>query len=379
MLPLINLTKKLINYPSVTPSDKGCLEFLGDLLSSKGFVVYIKHFGEGLESTANLYAQYGNASPNVCFAGHVDVVPTGPLESWDHKPFAADEVNEIIYGRGAVDMKGPLAAAIIAAIDFAENSSEFDGSISFLLTADEEGDATYGTNMMLEWLTNNLDNFKLDFAVVGEPSCAKQIGDQLALGRRGSANFALEILGRQGHVAFPHEAINPNKILIQILHELSNLKLDEVSEFFEPSNLEITSIDVGNNVTNIIPNAATAKFNIRYNPSYNLDKLLRIVKNTIEKHTKEYRITYKDSAKPFFNKPNNFIENFAKSIQEETGIVTNYITSGGTSDARFIINYCPVLEFGAQYKLAHQINEFISVEDLGYLYKIYKNFLNKVL
>ena len=378
MLSLVDLTKKLISYQSVTPSDKGCLEFLGDILTEKGFVVYIKHFGEGSDSTANLYAQYGKSAPNICFAGHVDVVPTGPLESWAHKPFAAVEVDEVIYGRGAVDMKGPIAASIIAALDFIE-SKEFDGSISFLLTSDEEGDATYGTNMMLEWLVKNVPEFKLDFAVVGEPSCERLIGDQLAIGRRGSANFSLEIQGRQGHVAFPHEAINPNKILAAILYELSNIKLDAISEFFEASNLEITSIDVGNNVTNIIPNKATAKFNIRYNPGYSLEKLLNIVKNTIEKHTKEYRITYKDSAKPFFNKPNDFIENFAKSIKEETGISTNYITSGGTSDARFIINYCPVLEFGAQYKLAHQIDESISIQDLNYLYKIYRNFLTKVL
>jgi succinyl-diaminopimelate desuccinylase len=375
---LVELTKKLIHYESITPKDKGCVDFLAEFLANKGFVTYVKTFGDAENLTTNLYAQYGAAKPNICFAGHIDVVPTGPVEKWNYNPFLADEVDGIIYGRGAVDMKGPLAAMIVAAIDLIQNK-QFNGSFSFLITSDEEGDAKYGTNTMLEWLTNNLPDFNLDFAVIGEPSCYKQIGDQLAIGRRGSANFDLEVYGKQGHVAFPHEAINPNKILVNLLHELSAVKFDQISNFFELSNLEITSVDVGNNTTNIIPNKATAKFNIRYNPSYNLDKLLNIVKNTIENYTKEYRITYKDSAKPFFNEPNNFIKKFAESIQSEAGLLPVYITSGGTSDARFIIKYCPVLEFGALYKLAHQIDESISVKDLDCLYKIYKNFLSKVL
>jgi succinyl-diaminopimelate desuccinylase len=374
----IELTKKLIQFSSITPQDSGCLVFIEQLLAKHNFTTYLKTFGSGERLTTNLYAQYGAARPNICFAGHIDVVPTGSVDSWSFPPFHGEEIDGLIYGRGAVDMKGPLAAVIAGVIDFLDQKQP-NGSISFLLTSDEEGEATYGTNAMLDWLKENVIDFALDFAVVGEPSCKHRIGDQIALGRRGSANFNLVIHGRQGHVAYQDEAINPNHIMVKTLKDLIDLQLDTPNDFLTPSNLEITSIDVNNNVTNLIPQSSAAKFNIRYNESFSIDQLLQTIDQVIAKHTDNYSLNYTNSAEPFFNEENRFIKSFANVIKEELDLLPAYITSGGTSDARFIIKHCPVMEFGALYKLAHQVNESISIDDIQSLYKIYHNFLHDVL
>ncbi len=380
LLPIntVELAKKLINFPSITPSDKGCLEYIAQLLEKHGFICDLKVFGPKDEETTNLYACYHNKGPNICFVGHIDVVPTGPLISWAASPFEDTDLKDgYVYGRGAVDMKGPLAAMLAAAINFV-TSKLFSGSISFLLTSDEEGKATYGTPMMLKWLKENR-NLSIDFALVGEPSCKNVIGDQIALGRRGSINFDLTIYGKQGHVAYQDEAINPLTITSKVLYQLIHTKLDKVpSEYFSPTNLELTSVDVGNNATNIIPNSVNIRFNIRYNDCHNEKSLVSLIKTIINEYSDSFELKHIHSALPFFNKVDKYITLLKSAIEEETGLKPVCITSGGTSDARFVIDYCQVVEFGALYNLAHQIDECISFEDLKRLYNIYYKFLEKL-
>ncbi|MCF8463064.1 MAG: succinyl-diaminopimelate desuccinylase [Rickettsiaceae bacterium] len=376
----IELAKKLINFPSVTPSDEGCLVYIEQLLKDSGFTCYLQVFGPKGEETTNLYAQYGSKGPNICFAGHIDVVPPGPLSEWSASPYKdVDSKAGYVYGRGAVDMKGPLAAMLAAAINFAR-SDNLDASISFLLTSDEEGKATYGTPMMLEWLKEN-HNITIDFALVGEPSCKNFIGDQLALGRRGSINFNLTINGKQGHVAYQDEALNPLTIASKVQYELVTTKLDQIeNKKFSPSNLELTSLDVGNYVTNLIPNSVNIRFNIRYNDCHKAENLVSLIEGIVSRHSDRdnFELEYSHTALPFFNEADRYTKLLERAIEDETGLKPAFITSGGTSDARFLIKHCQVVEFGALYNLAHQVDECISVADLGKLYNIYYRFLNQL-
>lgn len=373
MINPIELLKKLISFASITPQDEGCLDFIANLLQERGFNVHIKEFGA--QKVRNLYAVYGSKQPNICFAGHVDVVPPG--EGWSSPPFSAKEEGCKIYGRGAVDMKGALACMLASTLNFMKEKNEFEGSISFLITADEEGEAKDGTKSMLEWMEKQ--GHKIDFAVIGEPTCDKKLGDIIKIGRRGSINLNLKVMGMQGHVAYPQLANNPISTMIMILRELIELKLDKGNEAFQPSNLEITSIDTDNNITNVIPAETNARINIRFNNELKSEELINKVHEICAQHNANYILEDRVSAEPFIAKNSVFTKLFAEVTYDITGVQPIYGTSGGTSDARFIQDYCPLLEFGLLNDYAHKIDEHVEIGDLQKLYSVYYNFLSVAL
>jgi succinyl-diaminopimelate desuccinylase len=366
----LELTKKLISFPSVTPNPFGSLDYIANLLEENGFKIWLKDFGQGEEKVYNLYAKFGNTSPNICFAGHIDVVPPGDLSKWLFDPYVATEHGGYLYGRGVVDMKGSIACMIAASINFIKSNNNLNESISFLLTSDEEGPAINGTKLMLEYIYEELKE-KIDLAIVGEPTLDQEIGDTVHIGRRGSISFELEITGKQGHVAYQSQAINPNTIMVNFLHRLTSTKIDDGNEWFEPSNLEITSIDVGNMTENIIPNSCKAKFNIRYNDIHTKDELLEKIENIIKDFTNNYELKYRHNAEPFISNPNELVDKFVQSSYSITNIQPKFATTGGTSDARFIKNYTKTIEFGLSPDTAHQINERVKLDHLQTLYDIY--------
>jgi len=378
----IKYLEELISFKSITPDSAGSIEYIKDLLSKNGFNIEVKTFGDGYTEVTNLYAIYGKGRPNICFAGHVDVVPAGDLKIWDSDPFIATHNEDKIYGRGAVDMKGALACALAASLDFIKLHPNSKGAISFLITSDEEGDGKYGTAEMLRHLYKD-GIADIDLAIVGEPTSELQIGDTIKIGRRGSINFHLIILGKQGHVAYPKKAANPLPCLTNILYELANYELDKGSEFFQQSNLEITSIDVGNNVTNVIPGEASTRFNIRFNDLHSAESLVNLITELTEKYCNKYRLDYKlnsnSSANSFIQKPVGLIADFVEAVKNSTKIKPDLSTSGGTSDARIIKNYCQVVEFGLLSETAHKINECTKIADLQTLYHVYYNSLIKFL
>ena len=371
--------EKLIACKSVTPLDSGAIDYISDLLQENGFRAEIKIFGNDEYSVTNLYGVYGNSSPNICFAGHVDVVPPGDSKSWKYDPFTATTEGDKIFGRGAVDMKGALACALSSSLDFIKSNPNPNGSISFLITSDEEGKAEFGTKEMLSYLYSQKDFKQIDLAILGEPTCVEEVGDTIKIGRRGSVSFTLIVQGMQGHVAYPDLADNPIPYLIKILNELNNYKLDEGNEFFQSSNLEITSVDVNNNATNVIPQEASAKFNIRFNNIHSPESIVELVKNLINRYSTNYKLNSYVSALPFIQKPIGLIEDFADIVSANTGVKCKFSTSGGTSDARFISNYCNVVEFGLLSGMAHKINEHTGINDLQRLHNVYYNALNKFL
>ncbi|MFU7502053.1 MAG: succinyl-diaminopimelate desuccinylase [Candidatus Tisiphia sp.] len=379
---LIKFLEDLISFQSVTPESSGCIEYINDLLEENGFKTEIKIFGEGNYKVTNLYAVYGNARPNICFAGHVDVVPTGDKALWLNDPFIATTVGDKIYGRGIIDMKGAIACFLAASLDFIKLNPTPHGSISFLITSDEEGNAKYGTVEMLKYLHKGGNNL-IDLAIVGEPTNEHQIGDTIKIGRRGSINFNLVVYGTMGHVAYPLQASNPIIPLVQILNELVNYRLNEGSEFFQQSNLEVTSIDVGNDVINVIPSKITTKFNIRFSNLHSSSSITDLIDQIINKYCAKYNFKYElssvTSANCFIQEPVGLIADFVRVVSNTTGVYTKLSTSGGTSDARFIQNYCPVVEFGLQSNTAHKINEYTEINDLQRLYHVYYNSLIKFL
>lgn len=374
----IELSKKLIEFPSVTPEDKNCLDYIAELLNEFGFTTIIKEFVEkegnelAQKPVKNLYAVIGNKGPNLNFAGHVDVVPIIDEQAWKFGAFNPTITDNKLYGRGIVDMKGAIAAFIIACQEYLNSEQEF-GQISLLLTADEEGPAINGTTKMLKWLAEN--DYKIDFSIIGEPTNPNNIGEELKIGRRGSVNFQLTIIGEAGHVAYPHNAKNPNPILIAILNELANYNFDDGNEFFAATNLEITNLDVGNKATNVIPDKAKANFNIRFNNNYHSSQLIEIINEIIAKYTDSFELTFKISGESFLCEPNKTHYNFQNIVSEQTKQKALFTTSGGTSDARFITKYCPHIEFGLINKTAHKINESCKVTDITQLKEIYYKFI----
>lgn len=367
----------LISCKSITPLSDGSIEYIEKLLIQHGFSVVVKIFGKQNYKVLNLYAVYGSGQPNICFAGHVDVVPPCDINLWKYDPFTLVEAENKIYGRGTVDMKGALACAIAASIKFISLKPKINGSISFLLTSDEEGPAQYGTHKMLKYLATH--NHVVDLAILGEPTSELEVGDVVKIGRRGSINFSLTIHGTQGHVAYPELANNPIDCIIKIMHNLSGLQLDYGSKQFSASNLEITSIDVGNNTVNIIPETASAKFNIRFNDLHSGKSLAALIQKIIEQYTTRYELTHSVSADAFIQEPSNLIDKFVKIIPQITGVPTKLSTSGGTSDARFIKDYCQVVEFGLLSAMAHKINEYTTISDLQRLYSVYYGVLGKFI
>lgn len=375
MLNTEQLLQKLISFKSITPDDDGCIDWIANLLESKGFNCHIQSFGP--KGVKNLYAIYKSNlknARNICLAGHVDVVPPG--NGWQHPPFTATQINDTIYGRGAVDMKGGLAAMLTSTLKIIEQA-DIKKDISFLITADEEGDAQYGTKAMLEWMKEN--GHKIDFTFIGEPTSENQIGDCIKVGRRGSLHFDLTVKGTQGHIAYPLKALNPNTIMVQILHEIANLKLDEGNEFFEASNIEISTIDTNNPTRNVIPGCIQTHFNIRYNNIHTDKELIQKITAIITKHSNIHDLTTHTSAHPFLSKVTDYTKILTNAIEEETGIKTHIKTNGGTSDARFIQEFCPVAEFGLLSDSAHKINESVKIKDLQKLHDVYYHALSVIL
>jgi len=371
----------LIRCRSITPEEGGALAYLQGVLTKAGFAVHRQTFTEsGAAPVENLFARIGDTAPNLAFAGHTDVVPPGNEAAWRHPPFAGEITGEKLYGRGAADMKGGIAAFVAAALDYlaANNGRPKRGSISFLITGDEEGVAVNGTAKLLQWAAARGEKF--DHCVLGEPSNVESIGDTVKAGRRGSLNGTLIVDGRQGHVAYPDRADNPIRGLVTLIAALQ-APLDQGSDLFDPSHLEFTSVDVGNVTVNLIPGQARARFNIRYNDRHTQGAL----KTLIEGRTKTAaggRIRYAFEWQPsnadvFVTKPGPFTELAVAAIAEVTGRKPKLSTSGGTSDARFIKDYCPVLEFGLVGATMHQVDECASLSDLRTLTAIYRRIIEK--
>ncbi|PCJ29428.1 MAG: succinyl-diaminopimelate desuccinylase [Rickettsiales bacterium] len=373
VLPILD---KLISFQSVTPKGEDALQYIAELLSKLGFECHLKNFGSGAKETSNLYAVLGDCAPNICFAGHVDVVPPMSLDLWNSDPFKMTVKDDIIYGRGTVDMKGALACGLAATLEFFKQHKP-TGSISFLLTSDEEGDATYGTKMMLEHIKNYTP--KIDLCLLGEPTTKKTIGDTIKIGRRGSVNFALTVSGKQGHVAYPEKAINPIPIMTNILKDLSEKEFDSGSEFFQKSNLEITSVDTGNQVTNVIVQSLSAKFNIRFNEKHTAASLNSEIEQIVKKHCDNYDLQYSSSSAPFIQKYSERMKKFTQIVQDNCGVIPDVETGGGTSDARFIHPFAEVVEFGLNCDPAHKINEHTKISDLQILYNVYYDSLVEFL
>ena len=378
MIDGIDLTQKLIACPSVTPKDAGAQELLADVLSEIGFKCHHLPFGEDEEGhdarVPNLFARIGTGAPHLCYAGHTDVVPPGDTEAWTYGPFNPEIKDGVLYGRGASDMKGSVAAFATAAAQFIK-SGAFNGSISMLITGDEEGVAVNGTIKVLEWMKEN--DHVPDVALVGEPTNPDHLGQEIKIGRRGSLNGVITVTGKQGHVAYQQLAENPLPALIKLTDALASYTFDAGNEFFPPTNLEITTIDVGNPATNIIPERGTAAFNIRFNDHWSSACLKEKIKALLDETGQGYEITFEGNAESFITKPNDWTDIVRAAVQAVSGKVPEYTTSGGTSDARFIVNYCPVIECGPINATIHQIDENAKVSDLEDLEKIYLEILKR--
>ena len=367
----IELSQALIKCPSVTPVDAGALAVLEGALAPMGFNCNILSFSApGTPDVKNLYARLGKSGQNLCFAGHTDVVPVGDENAWTYPPFDAEIKNGVLYGRGVVDMKCAIAAFVSATSRFiSENGADFGGSISFLITGDEEGPAINGTKKVLSWMADNGET--MDGCIVGEPTNPERLGQMIKIGRRGSLNGYLRVVGTQGHVAYPQNAENPMPRLLKMLSAISENKLDEGTEYFQPSNLEITSVDVGNPTTNIIPGEASARFNIRFNDTHNADSLKKWLREKFEAIGGEYSLDIEVSGEAFITPPGVLSTVMGSAVKKITGHTPEMSTSGGTSDARFIKDHCPVAEFGLMNATAHKVDENSAIEDIQKLTEIY--------
>jgi succinyl-diaminopimelate desuccinylase len=369
------LAAALIRRPSVTPKDEGALELVAAALEKLGFDCRRLVFGD----IHNLYARRGNRSPNLCFAGHTDVVPTGAAEAWSFDPFSASLRDDALCGRGAVDMKGAIAAFITAVERFlnergGERGRDLAGSISLLITGDEEGDAVNGTRKVLEWLAERGE--KIDACLVGEPTSAQSLGDMIKIGRRGSMTGRLTVHGVQGHTAYPHLADNAAHRLVAMLHALIAAEFDRGSEHFQPSTLQISTIDIGNPASNVIPAAARAVFNIRFNDCWTSEKLGRWLRQRLDEAGGRYTLDISVGGEAFVVAPGMLSDCLAEAIRRVTGRTPELSTTGGTSDARFIRAHCPVAEFGLVGLTMHKVDERVELSDLAALTEIYQTFLD---
>ena len=376
----VAIARDLVRCRSVTPAEGGALGLIEGMLKGAGFAVDRMTFTEhGAAPVENLYARLGAGSPHLVFAGHTDVVPTGEEAKWTHAPFGGEIANGTLYGRGAVDMKGAIACALAATLDHVAARSVPNGSISFLITGDEESVAVNGTVKLLQWAAARGERF--DHCILGEPSNAAEIGDTIKIGRRGSLNGTLTVAGRQGHVAYPNLADNPIRSLTALMTALMGTPLDQGSARFEPSNLEFTSVDVGNPVVNLIPGEARARFNIRFNDCHDQASLKTLIETRARAVAGEHmrwRIDWEPSnADSFVAEPGPFLDLVVAAIAEIVGRTPKLSTTGGTSDARFIKNYCPVLEFGLVGRTMHQVDECTAVADLATLTAIYRRILTR--
>ncbi len=371
-MDVIELTQKLIACPSITPKDEGALVYLAQQLEKLGFTCHRLDFGEGDKHVPNLFARLGTGAPHICYAGHTDVVPTGPADAWTYGPFNPHIEDGVLYGRGASDMKGSVAAFTAAVAAYLKDNTP-TGSVSLLITGDEEGPAINGTIKVLEWMKEN--NHIPDVALIGEPTNPDHLGQEIKVGRRGSLTGRLSISGKQGHVAYQHLADNPLPKLVKILDALSDTVLDEGSEFFPPTNLEITTIDVGNTADNVIANSGTAKFNIRFNDHWSSETLSAKLHEIIKSCGFDYELDLNCGAESFLTKPAEWSDIVREAVKNVTGKTPEFTTNGGTSDARFVVQYCPVVEFGGINATIHQIDENARVQDLKDLSKIFTQVL----
>ena len=374
----LTLAKELIKFPSITPVDAGVMRFLEKKLKKLGFKTKVIEFKEkNFKPVKNLYARLGNTNPNFCYAGHLDVVPPGNIKDWTINPFKPSVKKGHLIGRGANDMKSSIAAFISAVSIFLKNNNSFDGSISLLITGDEEGDAVNGTKKVVDYLKKKKE--KISFCLVGEPTNPNKLGEMIKIGRRGSLNGKLIVNGIQGHVAYPQRANNPLTTIVKILDKLKDIKFDNGTKDFQPTNLEVTKINVINNADNVIPGSAEATFNIRFNNKHSSNsikkRLNKIFKTITKKNKSSFKIEYRVSGEAFLTKPDTttfMVQNIIKKI---TKIKPKLSTTGGTSDARFIRKISPCLEFGLVGKTMHKIDEAVSLKDLKNLTKIYHNIL----
>ena len=368
----VELTRDLIRRPSVTPADAGAMDVVEQALAGLGFACRRMRFGE----IENLYARFGAASPNLCFAGHTDVVPVGDAAAWSQGAFAAEVVDDVLIGRGAVDMKSAIAAFAAAAASAIE-AGQVKGSISFLITGDEEGAATHGTRLVVEALA--AEGEVIDHCVVGEPTSAETFGDMVKVGRRGSINADIVVEGVQGHVAYPHRAANPTPVLVRLLARLQDRVLDEGYPEFQPSNLEVTMIDVPNTATNIIPGVARARLNIRFNPTHKGADLADWMQAEAEAVSKGFKgtvtVTPQISGEAFLTAPGPFTDVIAAAVADVAGRPPELSTSGGTSDARFIRALCPVVELGLVGKTMHAVDERAPVAEIRQLQAVYERLI----
>jgi succinyl-diaminopimelate desuccinylase len=377
----LSIAQALIRCPSVTPADAGALGVLETLLQQHGFVTHRVTFSEaGTADVDNLYARIGDAAPHLTFAGHTDVVPAGDEATWSHGAFSGEVKDGFLYGRGAVDMKGGIACSAAAVLQYlADHGGKPKGSISFLITGDEEAASINGTAKLLKWVADRGETF--DHCVLGEPSNQQEMGDCIKVGRRGSQSGTLYVEGLQGHVAYPHRASNPVPDISRLIVAISDEPLDHGSAQFQPSNLEFVSVDVGNGAFNVIPGQARATFNIRYNDLHTQASLRELVEKRLAKaagNRIKARIVWEPSnSNVFVTKPGAFTDLAVSAIEEVTGRKPDLSTTGGTSDARFIASYCPVIEFGLLGQTMHQVDERASVKDIETLTKVYRGILER--
>jgi succinyl-diaminopimelate desuccinylase len=369
----LRLAKELIRKPSVTPKDAGAINVLAKNLRSLGFKCQLINF----KDIKNLYAKLGKSSPNFCFAGHTDVVPPGNISDWSVNPFKPAVKNNKLIGRGANDMKASIACFVAAVSRFKVKNRKFKGSISLLITGDEEGLATNGTKKVVDYLRRKKE--KINFCLVGEPTNPNKLGEMIKIGRRGSITGRLMVIGSQGHVAYPKRANNPSDAMVKILKKIKEIKLDKGTKNFQASNLEITKINIDNHADNVIPGSAHAVFNIRFNNKHSsgsLKKKLNIIFKSISKKTKcKFNINYQVSGEAFLTKPNKTTYMVQDTIKKITKIKPKLSTTGGTSDARFIRKIAPCLEFGLVGKTMHKVDESVPLSDLKKLSNIYLNIL----
>jgi len=373
----VEIARALIRCRSVTPAEAGALDYLGVLLQRADFAVHRMRFSAaGTPDVENLFAKIGCGKPHLAFGGHADVVPPGNEASWRHPPFAAEVADGKLFGRGATDMKGAIAAFAAAAIEFTAKGKP-QGTISLLITGDEEGPAVNGTVKLLQWAKARGERF--DHAIVGEPTSVKRVGDTIKIGRRGSLSATLTVFGKAGHVAYPDRARNPMPSLIAMLSALSGKAFDKGTKEFPPSNLEVTSVETGNPAFNVIPGEASARFNLRFNDKHTIASLKKTIERRLKSAAKgaRYRLDYEPPSEPYLTRRGAFVDLVAKAVAEAGGVKAVLSTSGGTSDARFIKNYCPVVDLGLVGSTMHQVDEHVPLADLRVLTAIYRKILER--
>lgn len=372
--PTLELALDLISRPSVTPEDAGCQDLMIERLEKIGFSVERMPFGD----VKNFYAKRGSEGPNLCFAGHTDVVPTGPESEWKVSPFKPEIIDGMLYGRGAADMKGSLAAMVTAVENFIAEHPDHNGQISFLITSDEEGPFVDGTTRVVDALMAREE--KVDWCIVGEPSSTKTLGDIIKNGRRGSFSGDLTVYGKQGHVAYPHLAKNPIHLAAPALAEFASTKWDDGNDFFPPTSFQISNIQAGTGATNVVPGKLNAQFNFRFSSELTFDDLKERVIDILEKHELEYDIDWTYNGLPFLTKPGELVDAIVDAVQKTVDITPELSTSGGTSDGRFIAKMgTQVVELGPINATIHQINECVDAESLNQLSLIYQRILTNLM